>query len=119
MSKNDSYLNDENLSLWDKYEQITFDSTTDLMNWVSDDKVNFTLSDKVYSAMIDCLRDDFYGVVVASLIVKDGSEISVIIRKPNFQKILSSYTQRLLQKEDYEKLSKIKNEVEQFGLELI
>lgn len=118
MSKNDSYINENDLTLWSKYEEIQFKSTSELMNWVSDDKINFTLSDKVYDAMIDCLKSKIDGVIVASLVVLDGSEISVVIRKPNFQKILSSYSERLLKNEEYEKLSKIKQEVTEFGLEL-
>lgn len=118
MSKEDYSTIDDEIPLWIKHENLEFKTTQDMMLWVTDDKVNFTLSDKVYSAMIDCLENNIEGIIVATIVVKEQSRIDVLIRKPNFQKILSSYTEKLLQAERYEKLAEIKEEIQKYGLEM-
>lgn len=118
MLSEDYSTSDHNIPLWIKHENIEFNSVSSLMEWVTDDKVNFSLSDKVYTAMLDCLKNDIEGIIVATLIVKNQSTIDVLIRRPNFQKILSSYTQKLLDAERYEKLAEIKSEIEKYGLEI-
>lgn len=118
MSKEDYSIIDDEIPLWIKHENLEFKTTQDMMTWVMDDKVNFTLSDKVYSAMIDCLENNIEGIIVATIVVKEQSRIDVLIRKPNFQKILSSYTEKLLQSERYEKLAEIKQQIEKYGLEM-
>ena len=109
---------DDEIPLWVNHENIEFKTTTDMMSWVMDDKVNFKLSDKVFDAMIDCLENDVDGIIVASIVVKEQSRIDVLIRKPNFQKIFSSYTEKLLQAERYEKLAEIKQQIQKYGLEM-
>lgn len=118
MSKEDYSIIDDEIPLWVNHENIEFKTTHDMMSWVTDDKVNFTLSDKVYKAMIDCLENDIEGIIVATIVVKEQSRIDVLIRKPNFQKILSSYTEKLLQAERYEKLAEIKQQIQKYGLEM-
>ena len=118
MSKEDYSIIDDEIPLWVNHENIEFKTTQDMMSWVIDDKVNFTLSDKVYSAMIDCLENDIEGIIVATIVVQEQSRIDVLIRKPNFQKILSSYTEKLLQAERYEKLAEIKQQIQKYGLEM-
>lgn len=119
MSKKDSYTtNSDGFPLWDNYEVMSFESSPDMLEWVQDDKQNFVLSDKVYNAMIDCLQKDIDGVIVATLTVKDGAQIDVLIRRPNFQKIFSGYIERLLNGEKYERLAEIKQQVEKYGLEM-
>ena len=119
MSKKDSYTtNPDGIPLWDNYEVMSFKSSVAMLEWVQDDKKNFTLSDKVYNAMIDCLQKDVDGVIVATLSVIGGSQIDVLIRKPNFQKILSGYTKRLLDGEKYEKLGEIKQQIQKYDLEM-
>lgn len=119
MLKKDSYTtNNDGIPFWNGYEVMTFESSAEMLRWVRDDRVNFTLSDKVYDAMVDCLKDEIEQVIVATITVKDGSQIDVLIRKPNFQKILSGYTKRLLDGEKYEKLAKIKNQIQKYGLEI-
>ena len=81
---------DDEIPLWENHENIEFKTTTDMLSWVMDDKVNFKLSDKVFDAMIDCLENDVDGIIVATIVVKEQSRIDVLIRKPNFQKIFSS-----------------------------
>jgi hypothetical protein len=57
-------------------------------------------------------------MIVASILVQGQSQIDVLIRRDNFQKILSGYTKRLLDAERYEKLDEIKKFVQKFGLEI-
>ena len=118
MSKEDYSTIDVEIPLWINHENIEFKSTSEMMSWVMDDKVNFKLSDKVFDAMIDCLENSIDGIIVATIVVKEQSRIDVLIRKQNFQKIFSSYTEKLLQAERYEKLAEIKQQVEKYGLEM-
>ena len=119
MSKKDSYTtNIDGIPLWEKYEAMNFNSSAEMLVWVQDDRLSFTLSDKVYDAMIDCLKNKIEQIIVTKLVVKDGSEIDVLIRKPNFQKIFSSYTEKLLEAERYEKLAEIKQQIQKYGLEM-
>ena len=118
MSKEDYSIIDDEIPLWINHENIEFKTTTEMMSWVMDDKVNFKLSDKVFDAMIDCLENDVDGIIVATIVVKEQSRIDVLIRKPNFQKIFKSYTEKLLQAERYEKLSEIKKQIQKYGLEM-
>lgn len=118
MSKEDYSIIDDEIPLWIKHENIEFKTTREMMSWVTDDKVNFTLSNKVYDAMLDCLENNIEGTIVATIIVKEQSRIDVLIRKPNFQKILSSYTEKLIQAEKYEKLAEIKKQIQKYGLEI-
>ena len=115
MSKEDYSMIDDEIPLWVNHENIEFKTTTDMMSWVMDDKVNFKLSDKVFDAMIDCLENDVDGIIVATIVVKEQSRIDVLIRKPNF---FSSYTEKLLQAERYEKLAEIKQQIQKYGLEM-
>lgn len=118
MSKEDYSIIDDEIPLWINHENIEFKTTTEMMSWVMDDKVNFKLSDKVFDAMIDCLENDIDGIIVATIVVKEQSRIDVLIRKQNFQKIFSSYTEKLLQAERYEKLAEIKQQIQKYGLEM-
>ena len=118
MSKEDYSIIDDEIPLWVKHENFEFETTHDMMSWVMDDKLNFTLSDKVYQAMIDCLENNIGGIIVATIVVKHQSRIDILIRKQNFQKILSSYTEKLLQAERYEKLSEIKKQIQKYDLEI-
>ena len=117
MSKEDYSTIDE-IPLWINHANIEFKTTQDMMVWVMDDKVNFTLSDKVYAAMLDCLENDIEGIIVATIVVKEHSRIDVLIRRPNFQKILSSYIEKLMTAERYEKLAEIKKQIQKYGLEI-
>lgn len=117
MSKKD-YSNTDDIPLWIKHENIEFETTHDMMSWVVDDKVNFSLSDKVYDAMVDCLENNVEETIVATIVVNKETRIDVLIRKPNFQKILSSYTEKLINVERYEKLAEIKQQIEKYGLEI-
>lgn len=119
MSKKDSYItSSDGIPLWERYEVMKFKTSVEMLEWVQDDRQNFTLSDKVYDAMIDCLKNNIEQIIVATISVKDGSEIDVLIRKPNFQKILSGYTERLIDGEKYEKLAEIKKQIQKYGLEI-
>ena len=118
MSKEDYSIIDDEMPLWINHENLEFKTTQDMMSWVIDDKVNFTLSDKVYSAMLDCLENNIEGIIVATIVVNKETRIDVLIRKPNFQKIFSSYTEKLLQAERYEKLAEIKQQVQKYDLEM-
>jgi len=119
MSKEDYYTtNKESIPLWEKYEVMEFKSSAEMLTWVRDDQINFTLSDKVYDAMIDCLEQNVEEIIVTSIHVQNNSEIDIFIRKPNFQKILSGYTERLLKSEKYEKLAEIKQQIKKYGLEM-
>jgi hypothetical protein len=119
MSKSDySNIEHNDIPLWKNHEYIDFKTSAQMLEWVSNDKVNFVLSDKVYTAMLDCLNRGVEETIVATIIVENGTSVDVVIRKPNFQKILSSYTQRLLNAENYEKLSVIKKEMQKFNLEI-
>lgn len=117
MLKSDYSKHDE-LPLWAKHEYIEFDSAGELMTWVSDDKQNFNLSDRVYDAMVDCLENAIDECIVATVEIKGLTTIDVLIRKENFQKILSAYTKRLLEIEDYERLLEIKKEIQRFDLQI-
>ena len=119
MSKKDSYTtNTDGIPFWDRYEVMSFNSSTEMLSWVQDDKENFILSDRVYDAMMDCLERNMEQVIVATLSVAGISEIDVLIRKPNFQKILSGYTDRLLNAEKYERLAEIKQQIQKYNLEM-
>lgn len=118
MSKEDYSTIDDEIPLWINHKNIEFKTTQDMMVWIMDDKVNFTLSDKVFEAMVDCLENNIEGIIVATIIVTHQSRIDVLIRKPNFQKIFSSYTEKLLQSERYEKLAEIKKRIQKYGLEM-
>jgi hypothetical protein len=119
MSRKD-YSNTEsaNIPLWIKHENISFRSNAEMLEWVSNDKKNFTLSDKVYSAMVDCLVENIEAIIVATITVKHETHIDVMIRRDNFQKILSSYVERLLTNERYEQLALVKSQVSKYGLEM-
>jgi hypothetical protein len=112
------YSTSNDIPIWINHDRMEFKSNDELMQWVSDDKTSFNLSRKVYRAMIDCLNNNIDAVIVVTLSVLNESMIDVLIRKENFQKILSAYTKRLIEMEDYEKLAEIKNEVDKFGLEI-
>lgn len=119
MSKKDSSITKvQDIPTWIKHQNIDFKSNAEMLSWVSNDKVNFTLSDKVYDAMIYCLENNIPVITLATIRVQDGSQIDVIIRKDNFQKIFSSYVERLLIAEKYERLAEIKQQVEKYGLEI-
>ena len=120
MSKEDYYytIDDLDVPIWIHHEYLEFKSTDEMLIWASDDKSNFKLSDKVYDAMIDCLKNDIEALLVATLKVKFITDVGIVIRKNNFQKILLAYTKRLMENESYEKLAKIKREVEKYGLEI-
>jgi len=119
MSKKDSYIPEgKNAPVWSKYEDFEFKSSVEMLEWVQNDKLNFTLSDKVYEAMLECLRENIDSMIVATLTIIGENEIDVFIRKENFQKIFSAYTKRLLDLEEYEKLAKIKFETQRFNLEM-
>ena len=117
MLKSD-YSNSDDIPLWGKHEYIEFNSAGEMMGWVSEDKRTFDLSQKVYEAMVDCLENEIPECIVATLEIKNQTTIDVLIRRENFQKILSAYTKRLLEIENYEKLMEIKEEVGRFGLEI-
>lgn len=120
MSKEDYYYTNDDLDVpvWIHHQNFEFKSANEMLIWASDDKTNFKLSDKVYEAMIDCLKNDIEVLLVATLKVKFTTDVGIIIRKDNFQKILLAYTKRLLENESYEKLAQIKREVEKYGLEI-
>lgn len=117
MLKSD-YSNSDDIPLWGKHEYIEFNSAGEMMGWVSEDKRTFNLSQKVYEAMIDCLENEIPECIVATLEIKNQTTIDVLIRRENFQKILSAYTKRLIDEEDYERLMEIQEEIQKFGLEI-
>lgn len=119
MSKKDSYINkSDDTPVWIKHQNLDFDSNAEMLSWVSDDKLNFNLSDMVYESMIHCLENDIESIILATIRVKDGTQIDVVIRKDNFQLIFDSYVKRLLDAEKYERLSQIKQEVQKYNLEI-
>ena len=120
MLKSDYSTTNESTEIprWVNHENINFDSSEKMSEWVADDKVNFMLSDKVYDAMIYCLTENLEELILATINVKGETSIDVIIRKSNFQKILSSYVERLLKVERYEKLAQIKTQIQNFDLEI-
>lgn len=119
MSKKDySITDEEQIPFWDKHEDIFFQSAAEMLEWASNDKINFSLSNKVYDAMIDCLENNINKIIVATIIIEDGTQISVVIRRDNFQKILSAYIDRLLHVENYEKLALIKKQIQKYDLEI-
>jgi len=117
MSRED-YSTTNDIPLWVNHENIDFRSSAEMLEWVSNDKVNFILSDMVYDAMIYCLSEKVNEIIVATIWVKNETNIDVVIRKPNFQKIFSSYTERLMKAEQYEKLAVIKKQIEKYDLEM-
>lgn len=118
LKKDYSIIEHQDIPLWENHEYIEFKTSAQMLEWVSNDKVNFILSDKVYDAMLDCLHQKIDETIVATIVVENGTSVDVVIRKHNFQKILSSYTERLLNAENYEKLSVIKKEIEKYNLEI-
>ena len=119
MSKKDSSITKtDDIPVWIKHQNLDFRSNAEMLSWVTDDKVNFTLSDKVYEAMVDCLENEINAIIVATIRVEGGSQIDVMIRKDNFQKIFSSYVERLLAAEKYERLAVIKQQIEKYNLEI-
>lgn len=105
---------------WKRYEEIHFKSSAELLTWISDDKRTFHLSNKVYEAVIDCLENDIDLMIVLTLVVDTDpkSEIDVQIRKENFQKILGSYTKKLMENEEYEILAKVSPQMKKYGFEI-
>jgi hypothetical protein len=118
MLNEDYSTTEHDVPLWVNHRNIEFKTMSSMMEWVSDDKLNFNLSDTVYTAMVDCLENNIDQIIVATIVVENQSSIDVMIRRPNFQKILSSYIQRLLNAERYEKLAEIKKTVEKYDLEI-
>lgn len=119
MSRKDYYNTDiQDIPLWINHEYLTFRSSAEMLEWAADDKVNFNLSDKVYDAMVDCLENKIISLIVATIRIDDGTQIDVLIRTENFQKILSAYIKRLLDAERYEKLAVIKQQIQKYGLEI-
>ena len=119
MSKKDSSITKtDDIPIWIKHQNLDFRSNAEMLSWITDDKVNFTLSDKVYEAMVDCLENEINAIIVATIRVEGGSQIDVMIRKDNFQKIFGSYVERLLVAEKYERLAVIKKQVQKYNLEI-
>jgi hypothetical protein len=59
MSKKDySHIEHNDIPLWKYHEYIDFKTSGQMLEWVSNDKTNFTLSDKVYEAMLYCLKNE-------------------------------------------------------------
>ena len=118
MSKND--YSKTKPSLWKNHENIEFSSPRELLKWVSDDKQNHHLSKKVFEAVIDCVESNIDSVVVATINVMgmENDGIHIQIQKNNFQKIISGYTKRLMENEDYEILAEIKPSIEKYGFEI-
>jgi hypothetical protein len=48
----------------------------------------------------------------------ENDGIHIQIQKNNFQKIISGYTKRLMENEDYEILAEIKPSIEKYGFEI-
>jgi 4-hydroxy-3-methylbut-2-en-1-yl diphosphate synthase IspG/GcpE len=105
---------------WKKHETFEFRSTSDLLNWVNDDKLNHHLSKKVFEAVMDCIDNDIDGMVVATISVMglESDGILIQIQRKNFTKIVNGYIKRLIQNEDYEILSEIKPLLEKYGFEI-
>lgn len=118
MLNEDYSTTDDDIPLWIHHENIEFKTTHEMMSWVSDDKTNFSLSDKVYDAMLDCLKNNIDRIIVATIVVENQTLVDVSIRKQNFQKIFSSYVDKLMKAERYEKLAKIKKEIQKYNLEM-
>ena len=113
MLSEDYYTNSaEDIPIWIGHENIDFKTSAEVLEWVSNDKINFILSDMVYDAMIYCLSENVKEIIVATIWVKNETHIDIIIRKPNFQKILSDYIDRLIKAEKYERLAVIKKEIQ-------
>lgn len=118
LKEDSSTIDTNNIPRWENHENIEFTSSAQMLEWVSNDKVNFSLSNRVYDAMLHCLKNNVEGIIVATISVSNESSIDIVIRKPNFQKILSSFTKRLLDAEMYERLAEIKKTVEKYNLEI-
>lgn len=118
MLNEDYSTTDDDIPLWIYHENIEFKTTHEMMSWVADDKTNFSLSDKVYDAMIDCLENNIERIIVATITVENQTLVDVSIRRQNFQKILSSYVEKLMKAERYEKLAEIKKQIKKYDLEM-
>lgn len=118
MLNDDYYTNREDTPPWIKYKIFEFKTNVKMLEWVSSDKKNMALSDIVYEAMLYCLEQNIDSVVVATILTHENYSIDVIIKKSNFQTILTRYTSKLLDLERYEKLSEIKVQMEKYNLEV-
>ena len=81
MSKKDySHIEHNDIPLWKYHEYIDFKTSGQMLEWVSNDKTNFTLSDKVYEAMLYCLKNGIEESIVATITVENGTAVDVVIR---------------------------------------
>lgn len=120
MSKRD-YSNNQsiNVELSENYKVFTFSSNQDLLSWAGKDKDNFELSNIVFDAITECLEKKMDKVIVATLRIDDEppTEIDILVREENFQKIISAYVEKLLVGEHYERLSEVKSTIQKWDLE--
>lgn len=105
--------------LSENYKIFTFSSSRELLEWAGKDNDSLELSHLVFNAIVECLENEIDSIIVATLQIDDGvpTEIDVLVRRINFQKILSAYVTKLLNNENYEKLSEVKDTIEKWGLE--
>lgn len=120
MSKRD-YSNNQsiNVELSENYKVFTFSSNQDLLSWAGKDKDNFELSNIVFDAIAECLEKKMDKIIVATLRIDDEppTEIDILVREENFQKIISAYVEKLLAGEHYERLSEVKSSIQKWDLE--
>lgn len=132
MSNEDLFQSQEsNLPKWNKHEFIKFSSPKMMMDWIKEDSKTLVMSHKIFQSVIYCLDNNIDGIVpmtlvfessnpspsdiptdVKALILPDdtvfvSAYMDIEIIKANFQLIIERYVERLLEFEQYEKLSEI------------
>lgn len=120
MSKKD-YLDSvpTDVQVSSNYQVFTFNSSEELLSWSRKDNESLELSNLVFDAIVECMEDKLNVVIVATLRIEDGAPtmIDVIVRKENFNKIISSYVRKLLANENYERLLEVKEITKKWDLE--
>lgn len=120
MSKKD-YLDSvpTDVQVSSNYQVFTFNSSEELLSWSRKDNESLELSNLVFDAIVECMEDKLDVVIVATLRIEDGAPtmIDVIVRKENFNKIISSYVRKLLANENYERLLEVKEITKKWDLE--
>lgn len=110
----------ENIPFWERHRFIDFADTPEMLEWVKKDKETLELSHALYDCAMYCYENDIPQLIAATLTVNQGIgvDVDVIAKGDNLIEMLEVYTKRLLDLEEYERLSEVKSKVELLGLEL-
>jgi hypothetical protein len=114
--KNTGYNDDPDIPSWIGYRRIVFSSSKELLGWINDNRETLELSDMIFNATIACFKENTDQLLVATLVADNVADIDVITKTDSFNEMVTIYSTKLLEAEQYEKLAEIKALTESIGL---